>query len=279
MQLSVSWLRDFIESDAPSEALATALTARGFTVDSVTPQQMPAKIVVGRIDTLARHPNADRLQVGTVDVGGAPLQIVTGATNVTAGDKVPIALVGAVVFSRELSPDGSRKMNPIAKSTLRGVESAGMMCSASELALPGEYDDGIVILDADAPVGQDFWHAVRFGDAVLDVDVPSNRPDCLSVIGLAREAAAGVHAPFRALDLEAFTGAQAPGIGVEIGDKSICRRLEGQRFTGARSGRTPLWMALRLQASRVRSLGFLVDVSNYVQLETGQPLHFYDAAK
>jgi phenylalanyl-tRNA synthetase beta chain len=278
MQLSISWVRDFVDSDAPPEAFAAALTARGFTVDAVTPQPMPAKIVVGRIDALARHPNADRLQVSTVDVGADKLQIVTGATNVAVGDKIPIALVGAVVFSRELAADGSRKMNPIAKSTLRGVESVGMMCSASELALPGEFDDGIVILDADAQIGQDFWRSVRFGDAVLDVDVPSNRPDCLSVIGLAREAAAGLNAPYRALEPEAFAGTAPPGIGVEIGDKAICRRLVGQRFTGARSGHTPFWMALRLQASRVRSLGFLVDVSNYVQLETGQPLHFYDAS-
>src|ERR1700674_2603350 len=130
MQLSVSWLRDFVEGDASPDAVAAALTSRGFTVDSVTPQPMPAKVVVGRIDTLARHPNADRLQVGAVDVGGEKLQIVTGATNVAEGNKIPIALVGAVVFSRELAPDGSRKMNPIAKSKLRGIESAGMMCSA-----------------------------------------------------------------------------------------------------------------------------------------------------
>jgi phenylalanyl-tRNA synthetase beta chain len=278
MQLSVSWLRDFVEGDASPEAIAAALTARGFTVDSVTPQPMPEKIVVGRIDTLERHPNADRLQVSMVDVGGEKLQIVTGATNVAAGQKVPIALVGSVVFSRELAPDGSRKMNPIAKSKLRGVESVGMMCSASELALPGEYDDGIVILDDDAQVGQDFWHAVRFGDAVLDVDVPSNRPDCLSVLGLAREAAAGLHVAFKDLQPEVCAGSTSPGIGVEIGDPAICRRLVGQRFTGAHARRTPFWMALRLQASRVRSLGFLVDVSNYVQLETGQPLHFYDAS-
>jgi phenylalanyl-tRNA synthetase beta chain len=277
MQLSISWLRDFVETDASPEAIASALTGRGFTVDAVATQQMPAKIVVGSITSLARHPNADRLQVSNVDVGAEKLQIVTGATNVAVGDKVPIALVGAVVFARELAPDGSRKMNPIAKSTLRGVESAGMMASASELALPGEYDDGIVILDADAQVGQDFWHAVRFGDAVLDVDVPSNRPDCLSVLGLAREAAAALRAPFKMLEPEAYVGTAPPGIGVEIGDPAVCRRLLGQRFTGARSGRTPFWMALRLQASRVRSLGFLIDVSNYVQLETGQPLHFYDA--
>jgi phenylalanyl-tRNA synthetase beta chain len=278
MQLSISWLRDFVETDASPEAIAAALTGRGFTVDAVVPQPMPAKIVVGAISSLSRHPNADRLQVSNVDVGAEKLQIVTGATNVAVGDKVPIALVGAVVFAMELAPDGTRTMKPIAKSTLRGVESAGMMCSAAELALPGEYDDGIIILDADAQVGQDFWHSVRFGDAVLDVDVPSNRPDCLSVLGLAREAAAALHAPFKMLEPEAYVGSAPPGIGVEIGDLAICRRLVGQRFTGARSGRTPFWMALRLQSSRVRSLGFLIDVSNYVQLETGQPLHFYDAA-
>jgi phenylalanyl-tRNA synthetase beta chain len=279
MHVSVSWLRRYVKTSASSVDIANVLTSRGFTVDGVDEQPMPEHIVVGKIVSLSRHPNADRLQVSEVDIGSEKLQIVTGATNIAVGDFVPIAKIGAVVFSREPSADGVRKSLAINASTLRGIASNGMMCSASELALPGEYDDGIVILDSDSVAGTDFWQAVRFGDAVLDVDVPSNRPDCLSIIGLAREAAAGLGAPFKVPDFDEYAGTSDPGIVVEIADAAICRRLEGQRFSGVGNGRTPFWMSLRLQASRVRSLGLLVDISNFVQLETGQPLHFYDASK
>src|ERR1700730_8177479 len=196
MRLPVSWLRDFIATDATPKAIADVLTARGFTVDSVDAQPMPERIVVGRIESLDPHPNADKLQVSIVDVGNEKLQIVTGATNVAKGDMVPIALAGAVVYTGSTRPDGERETKSIQTAKLRGIESTGMMASANELALPGEFEDGILIMDSDAPVGVDFWKSVRFGDAVLDVDVPSNRSDCLSVIGLAREAAAGLGAAF-----------------------------------------------------------------------------------
>ena len=279
MRLPVSWLRDFVATDAPPHSIADVLTSRGFTVDGVEEQPKPDQIVVGRIETLTPHPNADKLQVSTVDVGGKHLQIVTGARNVAAGDKVPIALAGSVVFTGTSSADGTRETKAIRPAKLRGVESNGMMASANELALPGEFEDGILILDADAPIGTDFWTAVRFGDAVLDVDVPSNRADCLSVIGLAREAAAGLGAEFREPAWGDGAGSQPSPIGVEIGDPSVCRRLLGQLFSGVRNRRAPMWMTLRLHAAGVRSIDFLVDVSNYVQLETGQPLHFYDARR
>ena len=280
MRVPVSWLRDFVATDAAPAAIADVLTARGFTVDGIEPQPMPERIVVGRIATLGPHPNADKLQVSTVDVGGPELlQIVTGARNVAVGDRVPIALVGSVVYTGGQTDGGVRETKAIAPAKLRGVESAGMMASANELALPGEFEDGIVIMDADAPLGADFWTAVRFGDAVLDIDVPSNRADCLSVIGLAREAAAGLGARFVEPAWGEGAGTSSPAIGVEIGDASVCRRLLGQLFSGATNRRSPLWMILRLQAAGVRSLDYLVDVSNYVQLETGQPLHFYDAAR
>lgn len=280
MRVPISWLRDFVETDATPQAFADALTARGFTVDGIVPQSMPDHIVVGRVETLTRHPNADRLFVGSVDVGSQHLQIVTGAANVKAGDKVPIALVGATVYARA-AKDGSPSAGStrIERSTLRGVESNGMMCSPDELALPGEYEDGILIMEEDAPVGEDFWRATRFGDAVLEVDVPSNRPDGLAIVGLAREAAAGLRAPLRLPELEPYAGDTATPIAVEIGDASLCRRLVGQYFWNAKQRRTPLWMQLRLQAAGVRSINWFVDVSNYVQLEIGQPLHFYDADK
>ncbi len=279
MRVPVSWLRDFVQTDATPDAFAAALTARGFTVDGIAPQPMPERIVVGRIESLTRHPNADRLQVSTVDVGSEKLQIVTGATNVAVGDKVPIALPGAVVYARGAAPGASPETKRIDPSTLRGVASNGMMCSPDELLLPGEFDDGILIMEEDAPVGQDFWRVARFGDAVLDVDVPSNRPDGLSIVGLAREAAAGLHARFVAPSLDSVAGEAACPIRVEIEDPSICRRLLGQCFAGVRDRRSPMWMALRLAAAGVRSLSLLVDISNYVQIETAQPLHFYDAAK
>lgn len=279
MRVPVSWLRDFIKTDAKPAAFAEALTSRGFTVDGIAPQPTPERIVVGRIEVLDRHPNADRLLVSTVDVGSEKLQIVTGATNVAVGDKVPIALAGATVYAQGGASNGEPQTKRIEPSTLRGVQSNGMMCSPDELLLPGEYEDGILIMEQDAPIGQDFWRVARFGDAVLDVDVPSNRPDGLSIIGLAREAAAGLHAPFSVPALERYEGDAASPIGVEIGDASVCRRLLGQTFFGVVNGRSPMWMALRLAAAGVRSLSLLVDISNFVQLETAQPLHFYDAAK
>jgi phenylalanyl-tRNA synthetase beta chain len=279
MRLPISWVRDYVATDATPRAIAAALTARGFTVDAVEEQPTPERIVVGRIESLERHPNADKLQVSTVDVGREKLQIVTGATNVAKGDAVPIALVGAVVYTGTIAPDGKRETKSIQPAKLRGVESVGMMASANELALPGEFEDGILIMDSDAVVGSEFWKSVRFGDAVLDVDVPSNRADCLSVIGLAREAAAGLRVAFREPAWEEGSGSEPSPIVVEIGDPAVCRRLVGQLFSGVANRRAPLWMTLRLHAAGVRSLNYLVDVSNYVQIETGQPLHFYDARR
>ncbi len=278
MRVPVSWLRDFVQTDAKPEAFAAALTARGFTVDGIESQPTPEHIVIGRVVTLTRHPDADRLLVASVDVGSETLQIVTGATNVAAGDKVPIALPGAVVFARSAKTDNAAPATKrIEASTLRGVASNGMMCSPDELALPGEFEDGILIMEDDAPVGQDFWRVARFGDAVLDVDVPSNRADGLSIVGLAREAAAGLHAKFAAPALDRGVGDAPCPIAVAIEDESVCRRLLGQYFSGVSDRRSPMWMALRLAAAGVRSLSLLVDISNFVQIETGQPLHFYDA--
>ncbi len=281
MRVPVSWLRDFIETDAAPDAFATALTQRGFAVDGMAVQPVPQRIVVGKIETLARHPNADRLLVSTVDIGSEKLQIVTGATNVAVSNKVPIAVVGSVVYARGATASNGvpTETKRIERSTLRGVESNGMMCSPDELALPGDYDDGILIMEDDAPIGQDFWRVARFGDAVLDVDVPSNRPDGLSIVGLAREAAAGLHAPFRPLALDRGESDAPCPIVIAIEDPAICRRLLGQVFSELSNRRAPTWMALRLAAAGVRSLNLLVDISNFVQIETGQPLHFYDAAK
>jgi len=235
MRVPVSWLRDFVRTAATVDAIAEALTSRGFTVDAVERQPTPDRIVVGLVETLDRHPNADRLRVARVKVGTGALQIVTGADNVKAGDKVPIALEGAVVFARRPAADGTAATalpatKTILKSALRGVESDGMMCSADELALPGEFDDGIIIMEDDAEIGADFWKAASFGDAVLDVDVPANRADCLSIVGLARELAAAVVAGFVSPRHEAPPGSRTSPIEVKIEDAEICRRFDGIPF-------------------------------------------------
>jgi phenylalanyl-tRNA synthetase beta chain len=282
MRVPVSWLRDFVESDATPEQFADALTRRGFAVDGMSVQPTPERIIIGRVETLTRHPNADRLLVSTVDVGNEKVQIVTGATNVSVGDKVPIAMAGSVVYERGSSGLGNgaaRETKRIERSSLRGIESNGMMCSPDELALPGDYDDGILIMENDAPIGKDFWKVARFGDAVLDVDVPSNRPDGLSIMGLAREAAAGLQTRFVPLALGAGDSDMPCPVAVSIEDPGICRRLLGQCFLGVNNRRAPMWMSLRLASAGVRSLNLLVDVSNFVQIEIGQPLHFYDLAK
>jgi len=277
MRVPLSWLLDFVQTNADAQKIADVLTARGFVVDALEQHERLERIVVGKVDKLERHPNADRLLVGTVDVGAEPLQIVTGATNVKAGDRVPIALVGARVFEHG-SRNGSGAKKLIQASALRGVQSNGMMCSPDELALPGEFEDGILILDEDAPIGADFWSSVRFSVAVFDLEIPSNRPDCLSIIGLAREVAAGLSADWREPQFAENAGGADSPIRVSIEDAALCRRFVGQSFTGVRAHRSPMWMALRLQAAGMRSIDFPVDVSNYAMLESGQPLHFYDAA-
>ena len=279
MRVPVTWLKEYLSGPADAGSIASVLTARGFAVDAIETQPMPARIVVGRVVKLERHPQADRLWVGTVDVGREKLQIVTGASNVAAGNLVPIALVGAEVYEHGATDGAAGKTHVIRKSALRGVESSGMMCSPDELALPGEFDDGILILDDDALVGADFWQTVRYGDAVLDVDVPTNRPDCLSIIGLAREAAAGLGLAWREPLFPENAGTAAAPLAVEIDAPKLCRRFVGQGFATGPQRRSPMWMTLRLHAAGIRSIDLLIDVSNYAMLETGQPLHFYDAAK
>jgi phenylalanyl-tRNA synthetase beta chain len=279
MRVPLRWITDYVATSADAQTIADILTARGFVVDAIEVQPMPERIVVGKIDALERHPNADRLLVGTVDVGAQKLQIVTGATNVAAGNRVPIALVGAQVYEHGATDGAAGSTKTIRASALRGVQSDGMMCSSTELALPGEFEDGILILDDDAPVGVDFWNAVRYGGAVLDLEVPSNRPDCLSIIGLAREVAAGLRVPWQEPRFAENLGSTEPKVVVAIEDQALCRRFVGQSFSNVKVARSPMWMTLRLHAAGMRSIDLLVDVSNYAMLETGQPLHFYDAAK
>jgi len=223
--------------------------------------------VVGKIVTLEKHPNADRLYVGSIDAGGRErLTIATAATNVAAGQTIPVALIGATLPQLTIEP---RKM--------RGIDSQGMMISADELALTAEwFEDGIMQLDAGTEPGTDVVASFGLGEDVLDVEVTSNRVDAMSVIGLARELAASYGVPLRLPSFEnpgTLADPAPPRVTIETPD---CARFVAQRFDNVTVAPAPAWMRIRLALCGQRPINNLVDVSNYVMFETGQPLHFYD---
>lgn len=270
MRVPLAWLREYVELPNDPQKVADMLAQIGFPVDAVEERPIVTGVVVGRIAQLEPHPNADRLQVGKIDVGnGAQLTIATAATNVAQGQIIPVATIGAQLPHLKIE---RRKM--------RGVESEGMMVSADELALPTEwFEDGIMQLDGELPLGTDVVEYFRLSEAVLDVDITSNRVDAMSMLGLARELAAYQGVPLRTQEFPAFPagGSQSgPTVTIESPD---CRRFVIQRFDNVRVAPAPAWMRIRLALAGQRPINNLVDISNYVMLETGQPLHFYDAAK
>jgi phenylalanyl-tRNA synthetase beta chain len=242
------------------------LAAIGFPVDAIEERPVITGVLAGRIEELEKHPNADKLQVGRINVGnGAPLTIATAATNVAQGQTIGVATIGARLPQMTIEP---RKM--------RGIESQGMMISADELALPGDwFENGIMQFDGDLAPGSDLIEYFRLGDAVLDVDITTNRVDAMSMIGLARELAAYQGAILRMPPLDyAVTGdGPQPIVSIETAD---CRRFAAQRFSELTVRGSPAWMRIRLALAGQRPINNLVDISNYVMLETGQPLHFYD---
>jgi phenylalanyl-tRNA synthetase beta chain len=270
MRVPLGWLRDYVELPADPGAVAQMLALLGFPVASIETRPIITGVIAGRIAELGKHPNADRLQVGRIDVGdGAPLTIATAATNVAAGQTIAVATIGARLPQLTIE---RRKM--------RGLESEGMMISAEELALPAEwFEDGIMQFEESLRPGTDVVECFRLGEAVLDVEVTSNRVDAMSVIGLARELAAYQNVALRAPDLSnPGDGAGGPKAEVTI-ESPDCRRFVSQIFTSVKSGPSPAWMRIRLALAGQRPINRLVDISNYVMLETAQPLHFYDAAK
>jgi phenylalanyl-tRNA synthetase beta chain len=268
MRVPISWLRDFVDLPDDAQGIADRLAMLGFPVDEIVRRPTITGVVAGRILSVEKHPNADRLQVCQVDVAGvAPLTIATAATNVAAGQTIPVALIGAKLPHMTIEP---RKM--------RGIDSQGMMVSADELALPPEwFEDGIMQLDPGTPLGANVVELFGLGDDVLDVEITSNRVDAMSVVGLARELAASYGVT---LSLPSFEnpGVQAdpqpPRVTLETPD---CTRFVAQRFDAVTVGPAPAWMRLRLTLAGQRPINNLVDVSNYVMFETAQPLHFYDA--
>lgn len=270
MKFSESWLREWVDPDISTEGLIAQLTMAGLEVDSVEPAAAAfSGVVVAEVMSVVPHPDADKLHVCRVNAGGEALQIVCGAPNVRAGMKVPAALVGAVLPGN---------LN-IKEAKLRGVESSGMLCSARELGLADDHG-GLMPLPADAPVGVDLRSYLLLDDTLLELDLTPNRGDCLSVVGVAREVAV----------LNRMTVNVPPTPTIEIADDEVfpvrvtapaaCPRYLGRVVRGVDIGAgTPLWMQEKLRRSGLRSLGPLVDVTNYVLLELGQPMHAFDLGK
>ncbi len=269
MRVPLGWLRDYVELPADPVHVAEMLANIGFPVDGIEERPIVSGVVVGRIEQLDKHPNADLLQIGRINIGnGALLTIATAAKNVAPGQTIAVATIGAQLPSLKIE---RRKM--------RGVESEGMMISADELALPAEwFEDGIMQFDPAIELGTDVVEYFRLSEAVLDVDITSNRVDAMSMIGLARELAAYQNLPLRlpALDYSENAEKTPPVVTIETPG---CRRFVTQRFTHVPAGDSPSWMRIRLALAGQRPISSVVDISNYVMLETGQPLHFYDADK
>jgi phenylalanyl-tRNA synthetase beta chain len=261
------WLRQWVDPPVDTDALAAQLTNAGLEVDSVTPAAVSLDgVIVGEVLSVEPHPGADKLSVCRVSTGGETHAVVCGAPNVHSGMRAPYAQVGAKL------PSGTK----IRKSKIRGVESHGMLCSAEELQI-GDDADGILDLGPDAPVGTVLSDVLGAGDACIDIDLTPNRGDCLSVSGIAREVAA-----LNALDLNPaptppVAKAIDEGIDIELEAPSDCPRYVGRVIREIDpDARTPLWMRERLRRSGVRAISPVVDVTNYVMIELGQPMHAFD---
>jgi len=285
MKVTLNWLKQYVDFNWSPEELTERLTMLGLEVEGV--QKLGGEfegIVVAQVITRNKHPNADKLSVCRVNDGKGERQIVCGAQNFQAGDKVPLILPGA---SLPLKP-GDKEPFTIKVGKIRGVESHGMMCSPAELGLPDQVD-GLLILREDASVGQPFAEYLgRAGsDVIYDLEVTPNRPDLNSVIGIAREIAALTGNPLRipatgiAPEPEAIVGA-APGttidnyVAVRIEEAEVCGRYTARVVNGVKVGPSPDWLRSTLEKVGIRSINNVVDVTNFVMLETGQPLHAFD---
>ena len=269
MKFSENWLREFVNPDLSTQALVDQLTMAGLEVDGFDPVAAAFnKVVVGEILETSRHPDADKLVVCRVSSGTEEHQVVCGAPNARAGIKVPFALVGAKF------PDLKIK-----KAKLRGVESHGMLCSERELGLSEDHQ-GLMELPLDAPVGDDIIDYLNLDDSIIDLDLTPNRSDCLSMIGLARETGLMNQLDVNEIDLQKVEPSIEDTFPVELNAGAACSRFVGRIVRNIdQSAQSPLWMKEKLRRSGLRSIDPVVDVTNYVMLELGQPLHAYDHAK
>jgi phenylalanyl-tRNA synthetase beta chain len=270
MQFSENWLRSLVNTDLDSQALSHALTMAGLEVEEMQPVAAPfSKVVVAKILSAEKHPDADRLQVCKVDVGLAePLQIVCGAANARAGLIAPCAMVGAEL------PGFSIK-----QAKVRGIESFGMMCSSKELGISAEAT-GLLELDSDAVVGQDIREHLDLNDHLFTLKLTPNRSDCLSITGIARDVGAITGATTKFEEINPVAAELQQVKNVAVTEQAACPRYAGRLVSGINAkAPTPAWMVKRLERSGLRSISAVVDITNYVLLALGQPMHAFDAAK
>lgn len=279
MKASIEWLREYSDIDVDSIKLGDILTMTGSKVETIEQLGNDIRnVVVGKILEIEKHPDADKLVVTKVNVGTEKLQIVTGANNIKVGDIVPIAKDGSEL------PGGVK----IKKGKLRGVESCGMMCSVGELNLtiadyPGQIEHGIMILDKELEkdLGKNIVEVLNLKEDIIDFEITSNRPDCFSIEGLGRETAASLNKTFKNprknLDkLKVESKNELEGLKVDITAPDLCYRYVARMAKNVKIGPSPEWMVRRLKACGIRSINNIVDITNYVMLEMGQPMHAFD---
>lgn len=269
MRLPLSWVKDYVTVKLPPAKLAEQMTIAGIGVERIRQSVIPDGVVVGSVLSVAPHPNADRLKVVSVSLGkGDPRQIVCGAPNIAAGQKVPVALPGTKL------PNGVT----IAEASIRGVRSSGMICAADELGL-GDDHTGIIVLDTQATVGQAAARALGAGEIILELEVTPNRADCLSVLGCAREIAAVTKAKIRVpkFDRPDRSKLSSRQLAVQMQDRAACPFYTARVIERIQVGPSPSWLRARLEAAGIRPINVVIDVTNYVMLDVGQPLHAFDA--
>ena len=271
MKLPLSWLKDYMNTDGIDNATYThMLTMSGSMVEGIeNPAEEIKNVVVGKILKIEKHPDADKLVVCQVDIGeGESVQIVTGAKNVFEGTFVPVA-------KHKSSLPGGVK---ITKGKLRGVLSCGMMCSVNELGMSDEPADGILILPDDVTPGADITEVLGLDESVAEFEITSNRPDCMSIIGLARESAATFNRGFKIPEVKATGNNEDVNdyASAEIAAPELCSRFIGRVIKNVKIAPSPEWMQKRLKACGIRAINNVVDITNYIMLEYGQPMHAYD---
>ncbi|NNE36201.1 MAG: phenylalanine--tRNA ligase subunit beta, partial [Rhodothermales bacterium] len=284
MKISYNWLKDYVDLTASPGDLADMLTMAGLEVESIDKiGDVPDGVVVGRVLSVEKHPKADRLTVCSVDVAGAgPLQIICGAPNVEAGQLAPVATVGARLSIPDSKVEGGMSDLLVKRVTIRGVESDGMICAEDELGLSADHS-GIMVLDNDAKIGEplrDYLHRKtgRSEDFVIDIAVTPNRPDATCHIGIARDVAALTDRPLRTPDVDVPKGPGKAGehVAVSISSPELCHRYVGVVVRGVQVSESPSWLKERLEAVGLRPRNNVVDITNFVMYEMGQPLHAFD---
>lgn len=272
MKLTLSWLKDHLDTDEPLEKLADKLTMIGLEVEGIEDKaKVLAPFIIAKVLTAAKHPNADKLQVCTVDVGdgGTPVQVVCGAPNARAGLVTVFAPPGTYIPAKDFT---------LGIGNIRGVESRGMLCSAAELEISEDHD-GIIELPADAPVGTPYAAWAGLGDPVLDINLTPNRQDCAGVHGIARDLAAADMGKFKDPGIKQIKGEFPCPVSVTVEDSKLCPGFALRLVKGVKNGPSPEWLQKRLTAIGLRPINALVDITNYLTFDRSRPLHVFDAAK